>query len=400
MSIKVAINGTGRIGLSAARILAQRSDLELVAINSTAPIDTLIHLLRYDSVHGIYDVEKLDSNTIRIGGRLDSNFDLDKAQIDNFIESNTALLNDFLESNIDSSDFRAFKERAIGKLKALIESKQARNIKGEILGGARNVKILSDRDPANLDFGQAECVIECTGKFNSLEKSSAHLKNNVKRVIISAPADNTPTFVYGVNHSEYKGQSVISNASCTTNALAPIVKVLDSNFGVQNGLMTTIHSYTNDQNLLDVRHKDLRRARAAALNMIPTSTGAAKAIGLVLPHLSGRLNGIAIRVPTPDVSLIDLSVNLSKKADKDSILKAFSDAASGASLNGELQNLILIDNDLRVSSDFIGSKASSIIAPDKCVVIDNSAKILAWYDNEMGYTHRLIDMCAHICNGL
>ena len=208
MAIKLAINGTGRIGLCAARIIGERDDIELVAMNSTADIDTLVHLLRYDSVHRFYDVEKMSENTLRIGK-------------------------------------------------------------------SKNVKILSDRDPLNLDFGEAVGVIECTGKFNALEKSSTHLKGNIKRVIISAPADNTPTFVYGVNHTQYNGESVISNASCTTNCLAPIVKVLDSTFGIENGLMTTIHSYTNDQNLLDVKHKDLRRARAAAQNMIPTSTGAA-----------------------------------------------------------------------------------------------------------------------------
>ncbi|TLD96094.1 type I glyceraldehyde-3-phosphate dehydrogenase [Helicobacter jaachi] len=338
MATKVAVNGTGRIGLCAIRLLDCSDDLELVAINTTMPIDTLVHLLHYDSVHRGFDfVKKINDNTLEMNNK--------------------------------------------------------------------PVRVLSDRDPANLDFGEAECVIECTGKFNSLEKSKVHLKNNVKRVIISAPADNTPTFVYGVNHKEYAGESIISNASCTTNALAPIVKVLDSVFGIENGLMTTIHSYTNDQNLLDTKHKDLRRARAAALNMIPTSTGAAKAIGLVMPHLSGKLNGIAIRVPTPDVSLIDLSVNLKTRTDKDSMLKAFEDAANGEILESSLKGSLLIDEEMRVSSDFVGFLYSSIIVPDKCMVIDNEAngslaKILAWYDNEMGYTYRLIDMCEHICKDL
>lgn len=333
MAIKLAINGTGRIGLCAARIIGERDDVELVALNTTASVDALVHLLRYDSVHRFYDVEKLDENTLRIGK-------------------------------------------------------------------SKNVKILSDRDPLNLDFGEAVAVLECTGKFNALDKAKAHIKGNVKRVIISAPADNTPTFVYGVNHTQYNNESVISNASCTTNCLAPIVKVLDSTFGIENALMSTIHSYTNDQNLLDVKHKDLRRARAAALSMIPTSTGAAKAIGLVLPHLAGKLNGIAVRVPTPDVSLVDLSVNLKSEASKDSINEAFYKAQSGESFEGAFKGLIIVDDEMRVSSDFIGSKASAVIVPDKTIAIGKSAKVLAWYDNEMGYTHRLVDMSVYVCRGL
>ncbi|CAM3333480.1 type I glyceraldehyde-3-phosphate dehydrogenase [Helicobacter labetoulli] len=329
MAIKLAINGTGRIGLCAARIIGERDDVELVSLNTTASIDTLVHLLRYDSVHRFYDVEKLSEHTLRIGK-------------------------------------------------------------------SKNVKILSDRDPLNLDFGEAVAVLECTGKFNALDKAKAHIKGNVKRVIISAPADNTPTFVYGVNHTQYNNESVISNASCTTNCLAPIVKVLDSTFGIENALMSTIHSYTNDQNLLDVKHKDLRRARAAALSMIPTSTGAAKAIGLVLPHLAGKLNGIAVRVPTPDVSLVDLSVNLKSEASKDSINEAFYKAQSGESFEGAFKGLIIVDDEMRVSSDFIGSKASAVIVPDKTIAIGKSAKVLAWYDNEMGYTHRLVDMSAYV----
>lgn len=333
MAIKFAINGTGRIGLCAARIIGNRDDVELVAINTTAPIDTLVHLLKYDSVHKGSDVEQLDSKSLRIGK-------------------------------------------------------------------SKNVKVLSDRDPLALDFGEAVGVLECTGKFNALQKASAHLKGNVKRVIISAPAEDTPTFVYGVNHSQYNGESVISNASCTTNCLAPIVKILDEAFGVQEGLMTTIHSYTNDQNLLDVKHKDLRRARAAALNMIPTSTGAAKAIGLVLPHLAGKLNGVSVRVPTPDVSLVDLSVNLNTPITTEDINNAFYRAQSGESMNGAMKGLVIVDEERRVSSDFIGSNASAIIIPDKTLAIGKSAKVLAWYDNEMGYTHRLVDMSAYVCKSL
>ena len=323
---KIAINGTGRIGLCVARIIGKRKDIEIGAINTTTDIDTLVHLIRYDSVHGFYEVKKLDGNTLEIGN-------------------------------------------------------------------SKNVKIISNRDIDLLDFSPygVEAVIECTGKFNSLEKSSAHLKNGIKKVIISAPAENAPTFVYGVNHQKYNGESVISNASCTTNCLAPILQVLHQNFGVESGLMTTIHSYTNDQNLLDVKHKDIRRARAAGLNMIPTSTGAAKAIGLVIPELSGKLNGFAIRVPTPNVSLVDLSATLQKSVTKEEINEAFMRAQST-----HMQNLIKVDEDKCVSSDFIGSSYSAIFVPDKTLAQGNTIKILAWYDNEMGYSHRLVDMCVYM----
>lgn len=323
--IKVAINGTGRIGLCVARIIGARDDMEIVAINSTADIATLAHLLKYDSVHRhSVEIEVLGTDKMRIGN-------------------------------------------------------------------SKNIRILSDREPKNLDFGEAVCVIECTGKFNSFEKSSAHLQNNVKKVVISAPAENAPMFVYGVNHKSYKGESVISNASCTTNCLAPVVAVLHSNFGVESGLMTTIHSYTNDQNVLDVKHKDIRRARAAALNMIPTSTGAAKAIGKILPELEGKLNGVAIRVPTPNVSLVDLSVRLKKSASVEAINQAF--------LEAERKNPQIIHNDTQklVSSDFVDSTYSSIFVPDKTIVVDNfNAKVLAWYDNEVGYSARLVDLVAFV----
>ena len=324
MSVKVAINGTGRIGLCTARIIGKREDIDLVALNTTAPIDTLVHLLRYDSVHRGYEVQKLDEHTIQIG-----------------------------------------KDK---------------------------VAILSDRDPAKLDFSAhgAQGVIECTGKFNSLQASSAHLRGSVQKVIISAPADEAPTFVYGVNHTQYKGQSVISNASCTTNCLAPIAKVLHDAYGVESALMTTIHSYTNDQNVLDVKHKDIRRARAAALNIIPTSSGAAKAVGLVIPELAGRFNGFAVRVPTPDVSLVDLSVNLSKAADKDAINELFRQVQ-----HTSMKSIIYVDEEKCVSSDFIGSPYSAIFVPDKTLVIGKSAKVLAWYDNEMGYSARLVDMSVY-----
>ncbi|MCE3036913.1 type I glyceraldehyde-3-phosphate dehydrogenase [Helicobacter sp. faydin-H20] len=323
---KIAINGTGRIGLCVARIIGSRQDMEISVINTTADIDTLLHLIKYDSVHKHYEVKKIDDTTLAIGN-------------------------------------------------------------------SKNVKIVSNRDIASLDFSPygAEAVIECTGKFNALDKASQHIKNSVKKVIISAAAENTPTFVFGVNHTSYNNEPVISNASCTTNCLATIAKVLHQNFGIQNALMTTVHSYTNDQNLLDVKHKDIRRARAAALNMIPTSTGAAKAIGLVMPELNGKLNGFAIRVPTPDVSLVDLTLNLEKQASKEEINAAFKEAEQSY-----LKDLLLVDEEKCVSSDFIGSSYSAIFVPDKTLAQGNTAKVLAWYDNEMGYSHRLVDMCAYM----
>lgn len=319
---KVAINGTGRIGLCTARIIGARDDVELVGLNTTADIDTLLHLLKYDSIHRRYDAEKIDENHLRIGK-------------------------------------------------------------------SKKVRILSDRDPKNVDFSSlgAQGVIECTGKFNSLEKASVHLRDNIKRVIISAPAESTPTFVYGVNHTDYKGEEVISNASCTTNALAPIAKVLHKKFGIESALMTTVHSYTNDQNVLDVKHKDIRRARACALNIIPTSSGAAKAVGLVIPELVGKFNGFAVRVPTPDVSLVDLSANLSVEVSAEEINEAFRHAQTCV-----MKDIIYVDEEKCVSSDFIGSPYSAIIVPDKTLAIGKSVKVLAWYDNEMGYSTRLVDM--------
>ena len=324
MALKVAINGTGRIGLIAAKIVAQRSDLELVALNSTCDLEMLIYLLKYDSVQMGIAAEIIDDENISINGC--------------------------------------------------------------------KVRVFSDRDPNNVDFGGcgAKAVIECTGAFLTTEKCQAYLKNGVEKVIMSAPAkDDTPTYVLNINTDDYKGEAVVSNASCTTNCLAPICKVLDDNFGIENGLMTTIHSYTNDQNILDGKHaKDTRRARAAAVNMIPTTTGAAKAIALVMPNLKGKLNGYAMRVPTADVSVVDLTVNLKKETTKEEINELMEEASKGL-----FEGLIEIDHDKRVSSDFIGSSYSSTYVPDMTSVIEgNTVKVLAWYDNEWGYTSRLVDM--------
>ena len=330
MALKVAITGFGRIGRCVARILADRDDMDLVVVNDTTDIQMTKYLLKYDSVHGTFDkdVEILEDNYIQIG-----------------------------------------------------DSK---------------VKFLNDRNPKNLDFAKygAEVLLECTGAFYTQEKSQVYIDNGIKKVLFSAPAkDDTPTFVMGVNEQTYQGQTIISNASCTTNALAPIVKALDDAFGVERGLMTTIHSYTNDQNILDVKHKkDPRRARAAAINMIPTTTGAAKAIGLVLPHLKGKLNGQSIRVPTPNVSMIDLNVIVKKPTSKDQVNALFEKLSSS-----NLKGILALDYDKRVSQDFVGCEISSVIAADLTQVIDdNFVKVMAWYDNEWGYSCRLIDMAKYI----
>ncbi len=324
MSLKVAVNGTGRIGSIVIKIVSKREDIELVAINTTSKPEMLEYLLKYDSVHKGIDAKVIDDENIEINGKV--------------------------------------------------------------------VRMFSDRDPAKVDFGScgAKVVLECTGAFLTTESCQAYLHGGVEKVVMSAPAkDNTPTYVLNINSDDYKGEAIISNASCTTNGLAPICKVLDDAFGIENGLMTTIHSYTNDQNILDVKHsKDFRRARAAAVNMIPTTTGAAKAIGLVMPQLQGKLNGYAMRVPTPDVSVVDLTANLKRAVTKEEIINAMVEASE----NG-FAGLLEVDMDKRVSTDFIGSTYSSTFVPDMTSVVgEKTVKVLAWYDNEWGYSSRLVDM--------
>lgn len=330
MALKIAINGFGRIGRCVARIAATRDDVEIVAINDMASIDMMLYLLKNDSVHGTFNSEvvRLDDENITIDGK--------------------------------------------------------------------KIRVFSDRDPKNLKFAEcgADMVLECTGVFLSKKDAQIHIENGVKKVLFSAPAkDDTPTFVIGVNEHLYAGQDIVSNASCTTNCLGPIAKVLDDAFGIEKGLMTTIHSYTNDQNILDVKHsKDKRRARAGAINMIPTTTGAAKAIGLVLPQLQGKLHGQSVRVPTPNVSMVDLNVIVKKNTTKEEVTAAFNKAAEGA-----LKGIILMDKEMRVSQDFVGCEYSSIVAEDLTQVIDgNMVKVMAWYDNEWGYSTRLLDMALHI----
>ncbi len=329
MSLKVAINGTGRIGSIVTKIVSMRDDMELVALNTTSKPEMLEYLLKYDSVHKGIDAKVIDSQNIEINGK--------------------------------------------------------------------KVRMFSDRDPKNVDFGScgATVVLECTGAFLTTEACQAYLHGGVKKVVMSAPAkDDTPTYVLNINTDDYKDEAIISNASCTTNALAPLCKVLDDKFGIENGLMTTIHAYTNDQNILDVKHnKDFRRARAAALNMIPTTTGAAKAISLVMPQLKDKLNGYAMRVPTPDVSVVDLTVNLKKDVTKEEVIDAMLKASET-----NLKGLLEVDFDKRVSSDFIGSTYSSTFIPDMSSVVGgNTLKVLAWYDNEWGYSSRLVDMAKYIC---
>jgi len=330
MALKIAINGFGRIGRCVARIAANRDDVEIVALNDMASMDMMLYLLKNDSVHGTFrgEVVQLDEHNISINGK--------------------------------------------------------------------KIRVFNDRDPKNLKFAEcgADMVLECTGVFLSQKDAQIHIDNGIKKVLFSAPAkDETPTFVIGVNEHLYAGQNIVSNASCTTNCLGPIAKVLDDAFGIEKGLMTTIHSYTNDQNILDVKHsKDKRRARAGAINMIPTTTGAAKAIGLVLPQLKGKLHGQSVRVPTPNVSMVDLNVIVKRKTTIEEVTAVLNKAAEGS-----LSKIILMDKEMRVSQDFVGCEYSSIIAEDLTQVIDGDmVKIMAWYDNEWGYSTRLIDMALHI----
>jgi glyceraldehyde 3-phosphate dehydrogenase len=280
-----------------------------------------------------------------------------------------------------------------GTFKSEVEQVDEHNIKID----NQTIRVFSDRDPKNLSFADcgADMVLECTGVFLTQESAQVHIDNGVEKVLFSAPAKDkaTPTFVMGVNEERYNGEKIVSNASCTTNCLGPVARVLDDAFGIEKGLMTTIHSYTNDQNILDVKHsKDKRRARAGAVNMIPTTTGAAKAISLVMPQLEGRLHGQSVRVPTPDVSMVDLNVVVKKGTSKEEVTAVFNEAAQG-----RLKGLLLMDKDMRVSQDFVGCEYSSIVAEDLTQVIGGDmVKIMAWYDNEWGYSMRLVDMALHI----
>jgi glyceraldehyde 3-phosphate dehydrogenase (phosphorylating) len=332
MAIRVAINGFGRIGRNVLRCALQsgNDDVQFVAVNDLTDSGTLAHLLRYDSVHGRYP------------------------------------------GTVDVSD------------------------KGLVVDG-QEIQVFSERDPAALPWAElgVDIVVESTGFFRSREGASKHLQAGAKKVIISAPAKGEDiTIVLGVNHEKYDPQAhdVISNASCTTNCLAPVVKVLMENFGFRRGLMTTVHAYTNDQALLDVPHGDLRRARAAAMSMIPTSTGAAKATALVIPEVEGKLDGMAIRVPTPDVSVVDLVAELEKETTAEEVNAAFRAASEGP-----LQGILGFADEPLVSVDFTGNSNSSIVDADSTSVMEGRmVKVLSWYDNEWGYSSRVVDLVRYV----
>ncbi|MFC1753127.1 type I glyceraldehyde-3-phosphate dehydrogenase [Thermoproteota archaeon] len=331
MAVKVGINGFGRIGrlVYRAALAMNSKDIEVVAVNDLTDAKTLAHLLKYDSTFGI------------------------------------------LPSKVEAKD-------------------------DSIDVDGKNIKVIAEKDPSKLPWKEmgVEIVIESTGRFTEVEKAKAHLQAGAKKVIISAPAKGEcPTFVLGVNEGDYdpKNHHVMSNASCTTNCLAPVAKVLLDEFGIVKGLMTTIHAYTNDQHTLDFPHKDLRRSRAAAVSMIPTTTGAAKAIGLVVPELKGKMDGLAIRVPTPDVSLVDLTIEVNKEVSADEVNAALKKAA-----NGSLKGILEVCEEPLVSRDFLGNPASSIVDSLATKVFGKMVKVLSWYDNEWAYSCRVVDLIVYI----
>lgn len=327
MTIKIGINGLGRIGRCVARAIVEEGydDIQLVAANGSPSVSNPAHMLQYDSVHGRFS-RKITSD----GNGIDM--------------------------------------------------------------GRGPIKLTAERDPSKIDWAAmgVDIVLECTGAFNSKDAASVHLKSGAKRVLISAPAgDDCPTFVYGVNCAKLTAEhTVFSVGSCTTNALAPIAKVLDEAFGIESGFMTTIHAYTGDQNLVDGSHKDLQRARAATLSMVPSKTGAAKAIGLVLPQLAGKLDGVSVRVPTPNVSLVDLKVVVKKATTKDEVNAALEQASAKM-----LPNVLKINREPLVSIDFSGDNGSSIVnLADTKVIGGNLVRVASWYDNEWGFSCRMLDL--------
>ena len=336
MAIRVGINGFGRIGRNVFRAGFGHKDIEFVAVNDLpVPMEAHAYLLKYDSILGIFNqTVKAEGDSLNVGGK--------------------------------------------------------------------KLKVLSYKDPAQIPWGDlgVDIVVESTGAFTDKEKAEVHItKGGAKKVIISAPAKGEDlTIVLGVNQDKYDPAKhhVISNASCTTNCLAPVAKVLIDRFGIVRGLMTTIHSYTNDQRVLDLAHKDLRRSRAAALSMIPTSTGAAKAIGLVIPELKGKMDGVSIRVPTPNVSLVDLTVELQKDATKEEMNAVFKEYSEG-----KMKGILQYCTDPLVSKDFNNNSSSSIVDAELTNVIDKRfAKVFSWYDNEWGYSNRVVDLCAFVGKSL
>ena len=335
MTRRIAINGFGRIGRMVFRILEDQADIEVVGINDLTDPKTLAHLLEFDSVHG------------RFG------------------------------KSVSAED-------------------------GAIVVGDRRVPTFAQRNPAEIPWADlgVELVLECTGVFRNKETASGHLQAGAKAVILSAPAkgDVDATIVMGVNDDtlDMTKHTIVSNGSCTTNCLAPVVKVLDEAFGLNHGLVTTIHSYTNDQRLLDLPHSDLRRGRAAACSMVPTSTGAAAAIGLVIPHLAGKLDGIAVRVPTPNVSLVDLVAQLDKPTTAAEVLDTIR-----AATTGKMDGVLAIEDKPLVSTDYIGNPYSSIVDADNVMVMNGqTVKILSWYDNEWGFSCRMVDLARRMLQGI
>ena len=332
--IKIAINGFGRIGRPTfKRLIDNHPNLEVVAINDLTEPKTLAHLLRYDSIYGIYKKSvKFTEKELLIDGTNDG----------------------------------------------------------------KQVLVLAETDPSKLPWKKLgiDIVLECTGRFTDYEGAKKHLEAGAKKVIISAPGEGTPSFILGVNEGKYnsKKDDVVDMGSCTTNCLAPVAKVLNDNFGIVKGFMSTIHSYTNDQRILDLAHKDLRRTRAAALNIIPTTTGAAKAIGKVIPELKGKLNGIAFRVPTPTVSVLDLICEVKKKTTAEEVNYTFKKASQKKELNG----ILGIEDALLVSSDYIGNSFSAVVDAGLTMAQDNLVKVVAWYDNEWAYACRLAEFAEYV----
>ena len=330
MAAKIGINGFGRIGKLVLRAALQIPEVEVVAVNNLTPASINAHLFKYDSVHGVY------------------------------------------EGDVDAAD-------------------------DAIIVDGKEIKSINEEDPANLPWGDlgVDIVVEATGIFREREQAKTHITGGAKNVIITAPGKNEDvTVVMGVNEEDYDPQKhhIISNASCTTNCLAPVAKVLDEELGINRGLMTTIHAYTTDQRVLDASHRDLRRARAAALSIIPTTTGAAKAVSQVLPQLEGKLNGFAVRVPVPNVSVVDLVINTDKKASRDDVNRVFREAAEGP-----MKGILAYTEDPLVSQDYNGNPYSSIVDGLSTMVIDDQlVKVVAWYDNEWAYSMRVVEFARYI----
>jgi glyceraldehyde 3-phosphate dehydrogenase len=334
MTVKVAINGFGRIGRNVLRAIIEsgRTDIEVVAINDLGPVETNAHLLRYDSVHGRFPATVTTTETTLDVGR-------------------------------------------------------------------GPIEVTAIRNPADLPWAHVDIVLECTGIFTAKEKALVHLENGASRVLVSAPSSGADkTIVYGVNHNTLSAEDlVVSNASCTTNCLSPVAKVLNDTVGITRGFMTTIHSYTGDQPTLDTMHSDLYRARAAAMSMIPTSTGAARAVGLVLPELNGKLDGVAIRVPTPNVSVVDLTFEASRETSAEEINAAVTAAASA----GPLKGILGVTDEKLVSMDFNHDPRSSIFATDQTKILEgNMVRVLSWYDNEWGFSNRMADTAVEMAKYL